>query len=119
MKKVIVILSVLLVLACNDSKYTEDIVGEWECVSWIESSTAKDKCNNNAYFSFKEDMTYTSKVGAQDTQGTYKIADGIIYSKPDGKLEIAVEINTLNKDTLSFTMSRSGQEEILTMIKKQ
>lgn len=119
MKKIIVLLSVVLILSCNDSKYADAIVGEWECVSWIDTATSKDKCNSNAYFSFKNDNTYTSKVGAQDTKGTYKIADGILYSKPDGKLEIAVEINRLNSDTLSFTMSRSGNAEILTLIKKQ
>ena len=119
MKKCLVVLISLIFVACNDSKYSEDIVGEWECISWIETSTGKDKCENNAYFNFREDLTYTSKVGAQDTQGTYKIADGIIYSQPEGKLEIAVEIHTLNNDTLSFIMSRSGQEEVLTMLKKR
>ncbi|MEH6536595.1 MAG: lipocalin family protein [Psychroserpens sp.] len=119
MKKLLLLLSVLLVVSCNDLKYAEDIVGEWECSSWIDVASSKDKCNNNAYFSFEKDKTYTSKVGAQETKGTYKIADGLLYSQPDGKLEIAVEINTLNADTLSFTMSRSGNEEILTLIKKE
>ena len=62
-------------------------------------------------------ISFTS-VSAQETTGTYKIADGILYSKPEGKLEIAVEINTLTADTLSFTMSRSGNAEILTLVKK-
>ncbi|MDG5492341.1 lipocalin family protein [Psychroserpens sp. SPM9] len=119
MKKLIIILSVLLMVSCSDSKYAEAIVGEWECASWIDVTTSQDKCNDNAHFSFKNDKTYTSQVGAQETVGTYKIADGILYSKPDGKLEIAVEINTLNADTLSFTMSRSGNEEVLTLVKKK
>ena len=118
MKKLVLLLSVLLVVSCSDLKYADDIVGEWECVSWIDVASSKDKCASNAYFSFDKDKTYTSKVGAQDTKGTYKIADGILYSKPDGKLEIAVEINKLTADTLSFTMSRSGNAEILTLVKK-
>lgn len=118
MKKLVLLLSVLLIVSCSDLKYAEDIVGEWECASWIDVASSKDKCNSNAYFSFKKDNTYTSKVGAQETIGTYKIADGILYSTPNGKLEIAVEINTLTKDTLTFTMSRSGNEEILTLVKK-
>nr|WP_321227683.1 lipocalin family protein [uncultured Psychroserpens sp.] len=112
------IIFVLLLMSCNDAKYAEDIVGEWECVSWIDVASSNDKCANNAYFSFNKDKTYTSKVSAQETKGTYKIADGILYSKPDGKLEIAVEINKLTTDTLSFTMSRSGNAEILTLVKK-
>ena len=118
MRKLLMLLTILLIVSCNDSKYAKDIVGDWECISWIDTATSRDKCNDNAHFSFKEDNTYTSKVGAQETKGTYKIADGILYSKPDDKLEIAVEINTLNADTLSFTMSRSGNEEVLTLIKK-
>ena len=119
MKKLsLIVLLALLTVSCADLKYAEDIVGEWECVSWIDVASSKDKCASNAYFSFNKDKTYTSKVSAQETTGTYKIADGILYSKPDGKLEIAVEINRLTTDTLSFTMSRSGNAEILTLVKK-
>jgi hypothetical protein len=120
MKKLsLIILLSLLTMSCSDLKYAEDIVGEWECVSWVDVASSKDKCASNAYFSFNKDNTYTSKVSAQDTKGTYKIADGILYSKPNGKLEIAVEIKTLTSDTLSFTMSRSGNAEILTLVKKR
>jgi len=42
----------------------------------------------------------------------------LLYSTPKGKMEIAVEINVLNSDTLQFTMSRSGNKEILTLLKK-
>ena len=118
MKKLLLLLSVLLIVSCSDFKYAEDIIGEWECVSWLDEASSIDKCASNAYFSFNKDKTYTSKVNAQETIGTYKIVDGILYSKPDGKLEIAVEINTLTADTLSFTMSRSGNAEILTLVKK-
>ena len=120
MKKLsLIILLSLLTMSRSDLKYAEDIVGEWECVSWVDVASSKDKCASNAYFSFNKDNTYTSKVSAQDTKGTYKIADGILYSKPNGKLEIAVEIKTLTSDTLSFTMSRSGNAEILTLVKKR
>ena len=120
MKKLsLIILLSLLTMSCSDLKYAEDIVGEWECVSWVDVASSKDKCASNAYFSFNKDNTYTSKVSAQDTKGTYKIADGILYSKPNGKLEIAVEIKTLTSDTLSFTMSRSGNAEILTLVKNR
>ena len=118
MKKLVLIVIVLFVVSCADLKYAEDIVGEWECVSWIDVASSKDKCTGNAYFSFKKDKTYTSKVSAQETKGTYKIVDGILYSSPEGKLEIAVEIKKLTVDTLSFTMSRSGNAEILTLVKK-
>nr|WP_321222387.1 lipocalin family protein [uncultured Psychroserpens sp.] len=118
MKKILIVFLVLLMVSCTDLKYADDIVGEWECVSWVDVVTSGDKCANNAYFRFNKDNTYTSKVSAQETTGTYKIADGILYSKPNDKLEIAVEINKLTKDTLTLTMSRSGNAEILTLVKK-
>ncbi|OUS02746.1 hypothetical protein A9Q86_02735 [Flavobacteriales bacterium 33_180_T64] len=106
-------------MSCNDSEYSKKIIGEWECSSWIETETSRDKCGNNVYFKFENDMTYHSKIGSDDAKGVYRISDGLLYSTPEGKLEIAVEINTLNADTLTFTMSRSGNEEILTLVKKK
>lgn len=119
MKKVLMLLFVLFAMSCNDAEYSKKIVGEWECSSWIETESSRDKCKNNVYFKFENDMTYHSKIGSNEADGVYRISEGLLYSTPKDKLEIAVEINTLNADTLIFTMSRSGNEEILTLLKKK
>lgn len=118
MKKYISLLCIVLFMSCNDAEYSKNIIGEWECISWIEQATSKDNCNNNVSFTFNEDKTYSSKIQSANATGNYKIENGLLYSTPKGKMEIAVEINTLNTDTLEFTMSRSGNKEIMTLIKK-
>ncbi len=119
MKNSIMAIFALLLFSCDDSENYKKISGEWNCTEWITVSTGKDRCNNNVYFNFKENKTYTSKIGKQEESGIYKISNGLLYSTPDGKLEIGVEINKLNNDTLQFTMSRSGEKEIMTLLKKQ
>ncbi|EDP97758.1 lipocalin family protein [Kordia algicida OT-1] len=119
MKKVIVIVCALLLISCDTSEQYEKIAGEWNCTTWITESTGADLCNNNVYFNFKADKTYQSKINNMEETGVYKIANGMLYSTPKGKLEIGVEISKLNTDTLQFVMSRFGEKEILTLVKKK
>jgi len=118
MKKLLIVIAGLLLISCENAEQYDIIAGEWNCTEWITESTGTDRCNDNVYFNFKRDKTYASKIGSQEETGSYKIANGLLYSTPDGKLEIGVEINKLNKDTLQFIMSRSGEKEILTLLRK-
>jgi hypothetical protein len=119
MKKSIIIFFGLLLISCHVNDKYKDIVGEWKCCKWTVASTGQDKCKGDVVFNFKADKTYSSKIGSQEESGTYQIAEGILYSTPTGKLEIGVEINVLNKDSLQFTMSRSGDKEILTLLHQE
>ncbi|QHI36266.1 hypothetical protein IMCC3317_16260 [Kordia antarctica] len=119
MKKALGLIFGLLLISCSNSEEYEKIAGEWNCTTWITESTGADRCRDNVYFNFKGDKTYDSKIGGQEESGTYKIANGLLYSTPKGKLEIGVEITTLNTDTLQFVMSRSGEKEILTLLRKK
>ncbi|WP_298512095.1 lipocalin family protein [uncultured Kordia sp.] len=119
MKKIIVVAFALLLISCTNAEQYEKIVGEWNCSEWIIESSGKDRCNNNVYFNFKADKTYSSKVTGLEESGVYRIENGLLYSTPENKLEIGVEISKLENDTLQFVMSRSGQKEILTLIKKK
>lgn len=118
MKKWISLLCIVLFMSCNDAEYSKNIIGNWECASWINVATEKDNCNNNVSFTFNEDKTYVFTIDSSPTSGTYKIENGLLYSTPKGKMEIAVEINRLTQDSLKFTMSRSGEKEIMTLVKK-
>lgn len=119
MKKLIVVIFGMLLISCNNSEQYEKIVGEWNCSSWVIVETGEDICKNNVYFHFKDDKTYDSKIQGEEASGIYKISQEILYSTPEGKLEIGVQINKLTKDTLQFTMSRSGDEELLTLLRKK
>ena len=118
MRKCISLLCIVLFMSCNNTEQTKNIVGEWECASWINNATGADNCNNNVSFNFNEDGTYSSKIQSTNAEGSYKIANNLLYCTPIDKMEIAVEINKLTKDTLAFTMSRSGNKEVMTLVKK-
>ena len=119
MKKLIVVFFGMLLISCTNAEQYEKIIGEWNCSSWIVVDSEEDMCNDNVYFYFKEDKTYDSKIQGEEASGIYKIAEGILYSTPEGKLEIGVEIKKLSNDSLQFTMSRSGDEELLTLVRKK
>ncbi|WP_196888500.1 lipocalin family protein [Aureivirga sp. CE67] len=121
MKKKVLLLSSLMLslISCDDSQDYKDIAGEWKCANWTaESSGNKNMCNDNVYFNFNEDKTYNSKVGGLEEKGTYRLFGGNLYSTPEGKMEIAVELGKMSKDSLQFIMSRSGDKEVLTLVRK-
>jgi len=120
MRLVYLVLLALFVFSCDNTENYLNIAGEWNCSEWIVPSTGKDNCKNNTVsFHFKKDLTYSYTYGSHHETGVYKIANGSLYSTPEGKLEIGVEISQLTADSLKFIMSRSGEKEILTLLKKK
>ena len=108
----------MLLASCSNTEDYQKISGEWECTSWINKVKEIDKCRNNVHFQFKEDKSYYSKLGSVEDSGSYKIQKDKLYVTPLGKMEMAVEITKLNNDTLEFLMNQGGEEEILTLIRK-
>lgn len=116
---IFVLLLTLLFTSCDNSEKYNKIYGEWKCAQWIVPSTGEDLCKRNEVsFNFKENQTYTYQYGSLKENGVYKISGETMYSKPEYKLEIGVEINKLTNDSLEFIMSRSGEKEILTLLKQ-
>lgn len=121
MKPTLLLVFLLVLISftsCNDSEKEQQIVGEWNCTSWIQESTGNNKCNNNVYFKFNKDNSYQSKIGSLQETGVFKIANNLLYSTPENKLEIAVEFQKFSTDTLELIMSRSGNKEVLTLVRK-
>lgn len=102
----------------NNSKAYTKIVGEWNCTSWIAENSTQDKCDNNAYFKFNEDRTYSSKLGGVEDFGTYKIDRDKLLAQPDGKMVIGVKIITLDETSMTFLMNNAGVKETLKLAKK-
>lgn len=105
-------------MSCSNSEIYEKIHGEWECSSWINETGGNDKCNNNVSFNFALDKTYHSKLGNVIDSGKYKIQNETLYVSPKGKMDLAVKIEKLDKDTLIFLMNQAGVKETLTLIRK-
>ncbi|PPK93370.1 lipocalin-like protein [Nonlabens xylanidelens] len=119
MKKLLFLLSVFLFISCDTSEKYQKIAGEWECTSWVVVATGQDKCNDNVFFDFKADKTYSSKLGNINETGVYQLAERKLFSTAEGKMEIAVDISISTQDTLQFEMSNLGQKEILTLLRKK
>lgn len=119
MKKVLIFTLVFLAFSCTNTENYQKIYGEWECASWINKSTGRDKCNHNVYFKFSQENSYHSVLGSTRDSGDFKISEGMLYVTPKGKMEFAVQIQKLNTDTLVFFMNQAGSEEILTLTRKQ
>lgn len=117
MRSLLLLLCTTMFFSCNDSEKEQQIIGEWHCSSWNQESSEHNKCNNNVYFKFNKDKTYNSKFGRLEEHGTFKIANNLLYSTPDNKLEIAVEFQKFSPDTLELIMSRSGNKEVLTLVR--
>ena len=117
MKKTAIIIICVFLFTCTTSIKHEKIVGEWECISWTNKESKTDKCKDNVYFRFSEDKTYYSKIGNVQDSGKCEIINDILYVSPIGKMEIAVQINKINSDTLEFLMNQGGVEEILSLVK--
>ncbi|MBA7578485.1 hypothetical protein ES708_20350 [subsurface metagenome] len=118
MKKTAILILSFFIFSCTTSIKYEKLIGDWECISWINKASNANKCNNNVYFKFSEDRTYYSKIGKVEDSGKYEIINNILYASPNGKMELAVQIKKINSDTLEFLMNLGGVEEVLTLVKK-
>lgn len=118
MKKIFFLFLIIIVFNCDNTKNYELIAGKWVCGSWVIDSSSKDNCNNNVEFVFNSDKSYTSKIGNQSDSGSFEISNNQLICRPDNKMDIGVHIEKLTNDTLQFTMSRSGQKEVMTLIKE-
>ncbi|WMI69005.1 lipocalin family protein [Mangrovimonas sp. YM274] len=117
MKKLLVLPLALSLFNCNSEKY-ELLNGKWNCLSWTIESSEDNQCSNNVYFMFSPNKTYSSKIGNLEEKGHFILSGDKLICTPEGKMDIGVEINTLTTDTLRFTMNRSGQKEVITLLKE-
>lgn len=118
MNKLTVILFGVLIslISCNDLEQAKLIQGKWKCVEW-KVDEQKHNATDEVSFTFSEDKTYEYKNQTLEEVGTYKIEGGNLYTKANGDLEIAVQIEKLTQDTLMFNMSRAGTPETMTLVK--
>ncbi|WP_298903451.1 lipocalin family protein [uncultured Psychroserpens sp.] len=118
MKKIGFLLLLTILFGCDNSEKYDLITGKWGCGSWIIDSNGKDNCKDNVEFIFSADKSYTSKIGNISDSGKFEISGAQLICYPDGKMKIGVHLDKLKIDTLQFTMSRSGQKEVMTLIRE-
>jgi hypothetical protein len=106
---------VLLFSSCQSSKNEELILGKWKGAEWLVEGNPADYDPKEVHFTFSKDG-YISDFGGEKEKGTYYIRGDELYTTPDDKMEIMVQIAQLSKDTLVFNMNRGGTAEKLTLV---
>ena len=93
------------------------IQGNWQGVEWMQSGSSAGHDAAATTFSFNEKGKYTYTYQSNKETGSYKVENDMLFTRPEGQLEIMVKIAKLTNDTLIFDMSRAGTPEILTLKK--
>lgn len=117
--KIYFILSLIVLLAsCANTENNKMIIGNWAGVEWLVNGTASNLDATKASFTFNEKNAYSFVYDGRKEEGTYKVENDMLFTKPTSEQEIMVKIVKLTKDSLCFDMNRSGQVEKLTLVRK-
>lgn len=106
------------VISCIHSANKELLVGEWVGTEWLANGIPSGIDATKVNFKFQADGGYSAEIGGNKEEGTYILREDKLYTRPKGQLEIMVKIAKLTTDSLVFDMNRSGQAEVLTLIRK-
>lgn len=120
MRKIVVIFIVAITfIACeNNNPNKQLIVGNWQAVQWLVGNQASNNNVAGTSFNFTATDSYTYNYAGNKEEGTYKVENDMLFTKPVNQAEMMVKIVKLNKDSLVFDMNRAGQAETLVLIKK-
>jgi hypothetical protein len=120
MKKIQGIWLLLIVLAsCSvNTENNKLILGDWYGAEWLVDGHPSGHNSAATHFNFNEKEEYRFDYPGSEEKGTYKVENDMLFTKPEGRLEIMVRIQKLTKDTLIFDMNRSGASELLTLVRK-
>ncbi len=108
----------LLVLSCTHSVNDKLIIGNWSGTEWLVNGLPSNLDAAATHFTFNEKGEYSFQYLTKTEKGTYKIENDMLFTTPDGQLEMMVKITKLTKDSLIFDMQRGGQPETLILLKK-
>jgi hypothetical protein len=117
MKKVYfyLLISCFLLSACTNNVNNKLIIGTWKGVEWVGNTVILD--GKKASFTFDDNGDYNFIYDGNKEDGTYKVENDMLFTKPANQQEIMVKIVKLTKDSLTFNMNRSGQSETLILIR--
>jgi len=91
--------------SCANTENNKKIVGRWAGIEWL----------SKASFNFDEKGNYSFEYAGNKEEGTYKVENDMLFTKPANQQEIMVKIFKLTTDSLVFDMNRGGQAERLTL----
>ena len=106
---------VILFTSCANTENNKKIVGKWAGIEWLVNNVPSSMDASKASFNFDEKGNYSFKYAGNIEEGTYKVENDMLFTKPANQQEIMVKIVKLTTDSLVFDMNRSGQAERLTL----
>ena len=109
--------AIILLTDCANTDNNIKIVGKWRGTEWLVNAAPSSLEADKAFFVFDEKGKYSFEYAGSKEEGTFKVENDMLFTKPLNQQEIMVKILKLTKDSLVFDMNRSGQSERLTLRK--
>lgn len=109
----------VLLSSCGDTTNNKLIIGNWQGTEWLVNGAPSTNNAAGTSFSFNEKGAYSFNYLGNIEKGTYKVENDMLFTTPENQQEIMVNITTLTKDSLVFSMNRGGQPETLILVKKK
>ncbi|MEJ7611325.1 MAG: lipocalin family protein [Ferruginibacter sp.] len=112
------IFSFLFFASCGDSTNNKLIIGKWQGAEWLANGVPSDLNAAGTVFIFDNKEKYSFIYGGTTEEGTYKVENDMLFTKPAEGSEIMVKIAKLTTDSLVFDMNRGGGSERLTLVRR-
>lgn len=120
--KYCLLFATVLSLSCNNANNNVNeklVVGKWQAISWVNALNQQVEQSQGIEFYFSNDKKYTYTNSGVIEKGTYKVENEMLFTTPDKQLEMMVKIVKATNDSLILKMERRGQEETLSLLKKE
>ena len=117
-KTYFILVFIVLLAGCANSENNKKIIGKWEGTEWLVNAAPSSLEADKAFFIFDDKGKYSFEYAGSKEEGTYKVENDMLFTKPANQQEIMVKIFKLTKDSLVFDMNRGGQSERLTLLRK-
>jgi hypothetical protein len=114
-----IICLLITLLACTFEQNKPLLIGEWTLLEWKITSTGEQRTGYKMDFTFSDDDTYSVDYGSEKELGKWSISGNNLYTTEQGMARKMVRITQPVNDTLQFEMNRSGQLELITLIRKE
>ena len=125
MKKIgILFCSLLAITACTDNsaETIQQLKGKWNAITLVESDSIINNDPKSIAFTFHNDKEYSYQGGpTYQESGNYRIKGSIFYSTDTlaaQRIEKAVKIAQLTKDSLTLEMNDGGIKKELILVKE-
>lgn len=116
-KSYLLLCSIFFLSSCFDAEKQRLIIGNWNGVEWLVEGRPSGYAADAVAFAFDNEGKYTYRYQDFNESGKYNVANNQLFTTPDGGIRMMVKIIRLDQDTLVFDMNRSGNSELLTLVR--